>query len=117
MNPIEFEFFERPNGHNEFVEFLTSLPKRDQAELLGILDKTRTHGMLIAQRQQWVKKIDGNLYELRSKVSSNIQRALYFHVENGHYVITHGFTKKTQKTPKREIDHAKQIRKEYEDGK
>ncbi len=38
-----------------------------------------------------------NLYELRSKVAKNIQRALYFHVEDTRYVITHEFTKKTQK--------------------
>ena len=31
------------------------------------------------------------------------------------YIITHGFTKKTQKTPKREIIHAKQIRREFEE--
>lgn len=47
-----------------------------------------------------------NLYELKSKVSSNIQRALYFHVKGPEYVITHGFTKKTPKTPPAEIAHA-----------
>ena len=31
------------------------------------------------------------------------------------YIITHGFTKKTQKTPKSEIIHAKQIRREFEE--
>lgn len=58
------------------------------------------------------KKIDTNLYELRSKVGSNIQRAIYFHVVNGRYVITHGFTKNA-KTPLHEIEHAKEIRKEW----
>jgi len=38
-----------------------------------------------------------------------------FHVINNRYIITHGFTKKTQKTPKREIIHAKQIRREFEE--
>ena len=47
----------------------------------------------------WVKKIETekNLYELRSKDAKNIQRALYFHVEGPRYMITHDFTKKTQK--------------------
>ena len=62
-----------------------------------------------------IKKLDTEIYEIRSKVSSNIQRALYFHVKNNQYIITHGFTKKTQKTPKREIIHAKQIRREFEE--
>lgn len=61
------------------------------------------------------KKIDSDIFEIRSKVSSNIQRALYFHVSNNRYVITHGFTKKTQKTPKSEIQRAKTIKKEFEE--
>lgn len=48
------------------------------------------------------QKLETNLYELRSKVSSNIQRVFYFHVVDNRYVITHGFTKKTDKTPENE---------------
>ncbi|WP_276889047.1 type II toxin-antitoxin system RelE/ParE family toxin, partial [Faecalibaculum rodentium] len=56
------------------------------------------------------KKIDSDIFEICSKVSSNIQRALYFHVSNNRYVITHGLTKKTQKPPKSEIKRAKTIK-------
>ena len=45
--------------------------------------------------------------EIRLKCPNSIQRALYFHVINNRYIITHGFTKKTQKTPPREIEQAK----------
>ena len=34
-------------------------------------------------------------------------------IRDRQYIITHGFTKKTQKTPAREIKHAKVIRAEY----
>lgn len=37
-------------------------------------------------------------------------------VEGPHYVITHGFTKKTQKTPLSELNHAKELRTEYYDN-
>ena len=53
--------------------------------------------------------------EICLKCPNSIQKALYFHVINNRYIITHGFTKKTQKTPKREIIHAKQIRREFEE--
>ena len=72
-----------------------------------------THGISVGIQHDWVKQLDSNLYEIRSRVSNNQQRGLYFHVEENHYVITHGFTKKTQKTPQREINHAKQLRAEY----
>lgn len=113
MNKITFESFKRRNGHDEFLEWINSIPKKDSAKLLRTIEETENHGLLVAQRLKWVKKIDSNLYELRSKVGSNIQRAIYFHVEKGRYVITHGFTKKTEKTPKKELDHAKELRKEW----
>jgi phage-related protein len=117
MEKLAFETYKRPNGHDEFAEWVVQLPKKDRAKLMRVVEATEVNGMLVAQRLKWVKKVDTNLYELRSKVGTNIQRALYFHVVAGRYVITHGFTKKTEKTPKQQITHAKTIRKEWFDGK
>lgn len=72
-------------------------------------------GLQVAARQMWIKKISDGIFELRT-TGSNIQRGLYFHIEGPHYVITHGFTKKTQKTPVSEISHAKELRNEYYDN-
>lgn len=113
MENIEFESYKRKNGHDEFLEFIEELPIKDQQKLLEVIELTQEKGLLTAQKMKWIKKLDDNLFELRSKVSSNIQRVLYFHVVNGRYVITHGFTKKTKTIPKREIKHAKQIREEW----
>jgi phage-related protein len=78
--------------------------------------KTEEHGIGIATKMQWIKKLEDNLYELRSKQGSDIQRAMYFHVTETKYLITHGFTKKSQKTPRTQIEHAKLMRKKYLDG-
>ncbi|WP_245573129.1 type II toxin-antitoxin system RelE/ParE family toxin [Jeotgalicoccus psychrophilus] len=59
------------------------------------------------------KKLDKNLYEIRCQFSNNIQRAVYFHMEDNQYVMTHGFTKKTQRTPPNEIKKAKRLRRRY----
>ncbi len=110
-----FESYERPNGHDEFVEWIAELPIKDRAKVYQVITDTEEQGLLVAQRMAWVKKIttEKNLYELRSKTSNNIQRMLYFHVQGNQYVITHGFTKKTQKTPFKEIKHALDLRKEW----
>lgn len=110
-----FEFYTRPNGHNEFLEFYHSLPVKDREKLLATISMIEEHGLLVAQRMEWIKKLDNEIFEIRSKVSSNIQRALYFHVVDNRYVVTHGFTKKTQKTPSGEIMKAKNIKKEFEE--
>lgn len=77
-----------------------NITKKIVQNFLRTIEETEKNGMLVAQRLKWVKKLDTNLYELRSKVGSNIQRAIYFHVVNGRYVITHGFTKNGENTNK-----------------
>lgn len=78
-----------------------------------MIDKIEQHGLLTAAKMEWIKKLDNEIFEIRSKVSTNIQRVLYFHEVGNRFIITHGFTKKTQQTPPREIQHAKTIRKKY----
>ena len=41
-------------------------------------------GISTGIQHNWVKRIDKNLYEIRSRVSNNQQRGLYFHVEDNH---------------------------------
>lgn len=113
MEDLEFEFYTRPNGHTEFVEYLDSLDVKAKAKLLARINMVATYGLSAGIQHNWVKPLEKNLYEIRSRVSNNQQRGLYFHVDGVHYVITHGFTKKTQKTPPREINHAKELRDEY----
>lgn len=57
------------------------------------------------------------LYEIRVKVGSDIFRIFCFFDTNNLVVIGHGFTKKTQKTPKQEIERAEQIKQEYYESK
>ena len=115
MDKPKFEFYERPNGHNGFIEFFEQLPEKDQKKMLAVIANVEEHGILIAQKMKWVKKLGDNLFELRSGMEGNIQRALYFHWLGSKFIITHGFTKKTQKTPIQEIAKAIEIRKEFEE--
>ncbi len=100
----------------EFVKFLNSLNDADASELIKKIEQIQSIGMPTAISKAWVKKIDRNLYEIRSRLGSNIQRALYFQVLNEKYLILCGFTKKTQKTPRHEINKAKRIRARYLKG-
>ena len=55
------------------------------------------------------KHIDDDIWELRP----GNNRVLYFYFKNDTFVLLHQFRKKTQKTPKREIDKAKAERDDY----
>jgi phage-related protein len=53
------------------------------------------------------------LFEIRIKDKSNINRIFYFAHTGKKLILLHGFTKKTDKTPGREIVIAERRMKEY----
>jgi len=56
------------------------------------------------------------LYEVRTDLDDKrIARVLFF-FKNGKMVLLHGYIKKTQKTPKLDLDLAKKRRKEVDNG-
>lgn len=63
-----------------------------------------------------VENTDG-LYEIRIQWGSDIYRIFCFFDEVQLVIITNGFQKKTQKTPKKEIELAIKIKTEYENEK
>jgi phage-related protein len=58
------------------------------------------------------KKYSG-LWELRIEFASNIFRIFYFLYERNTAILLHGIIKKSQKTPKKELDTALERMKEY----
>lgn len=57
---------------------------------------------------------EDGIFEIRAKQGSGITRVLYFFYSGSRIILTNGFVKKTQKTPKKEIIMAKKFRTEYE---
>ena len=53
-----------------------------------------------------VKHLEGRLWEIRMKGKSGISRALYVTAANRRVVIVRVFIKKTERTPRHEIDLA-----------
>ncbi len=64
-------------------------------------------------REPYSKPISEGILELRAKIGSDISRVLYFFVIGRKAVLTNGFIKKTQKTPREEIERAKRYRADY----
>jgi len=62
-------------------------------------------------------KNTSGLYEIRVQLGSNIYRIFCFFDMDNLVVVGHGFQKKTQKTPKQQIERAEQIKREYYDSK
>ena len=63
-----------------------------------------------------IENTDG-LFEIRVQQGSDIFRIFCFFDHGQLVVLANGFQKKTQKTPKQEIEKALKIKKEYENEK
>lgn len=64
---------------------------------------------------KYLKHMEGTdgLYEIRVEVGSNIFRVFSFFDEGRLIILLNGFQKKSQKTPKQEIEFADKLKKEY----
>lgn len=116
MNNPKFKALIDLNGNSEFEDFLNSLSDKDFAKTLYTIESIENEGILIAINMQWVKKLRDDIFEIRIKQGNNIQRVLYFHKIENNYIITHGFTKKTDKVPPKEIRKALKLKEKYESG-
>jgi phage-related protein len=62
-------------------------------------------------------KSTSGLYEIRIQVGNNIFRIFCFFDMDNLVVIGHGFQKKSQKTPKNQIERAELIKRKYYESK
>lgn len=65
-------------------------------------------------REPYSKYIESGIFELRIKFSSDITRIFYFFIKDKKIILTNGFIKKVERTPKKYIDMAKKYKKDYE---
>ncbi|MFR6598118.1 MAG: type II toxin-antitoxin system RelE/ParE family toxin, partial [Finegoldia magna] len=63
--------------------------------------------------QPYSKHLEDGIFELRAKPGRDIKRVLYFFYFDKKVILTNGFVKKTQKTPKSEIQKAKKYRDDF----
>ena len=92
------------------IIFLESLPDKVKDKIAYNISKSRYF-----MDNELFKKLNDEIWEFRTKYQGITYRLLAFwDKETGNLVIaTHGFIKKTQKTPEKELDRAEALRKEY----
>ena len=66
---------------------------------------------------KFFKHLDDGIYEIRIEYRSDIYRILSFFDEGRLIILLHVIKKKTQKTPRKELDRAKELRREYYEKK
>ena len=99
-----------------FLDFYADQPDNVQAKIEWTLNLIRVTRQVPGK---YFKHIEGTkgLYEIRVEVGGNIYRIFSFFDKGNLVVLGNAFQKKTQKTPKQEIDKALKIMEEYKNEK
>lgn len=100
MNVINFD--------QDLEDFIDSLDRDTYSRVLKTTDLLRTFGQML--RMPYSKALGSGLFELRIRGQREIR--IFYAFYNQEAVLLHGFSKKTQKTPNKEIALAQDKLKE-----
>ena len=112
---FKIEFYEDDRGCSDVRDFIKDLRDRSSSskdarinfnKVVAYLDILEEMGTRVGEPV--TKHLDGEIWELRPLAN----RILYAYYQDDTFVLLHHFVKKSQKTPKGEIERAK---REFED--
>lgn len=105
-------FYRLNNGECPIEDYLDSLTQKQVEKVFFVLDLIEQLNMVPRKLFKKLEATD-NIWEARVQYGNNIFRLLGFFDGKGLVILNHAFTKKSQKTPKKEIKKAEQRKKEY----
>lgn len=108
---FQIQFYTKESGETPFWEYYRTLNPKMQAKVFWTIELLKAAGRDL--REPYSSPLRDGLFELRTKLGSDIVRCLYFFQKRNIVILTHGFTKKTTKTPKGEIEKAKRYKADW----
>lgn len=95
-----------------YKDFYVSQTQKVRDKINFVLKMVETQQIIPKKFFRFIEGSDG-IYEIRVEIESNIYR-IFCCLDGGAVVVLfHGFQKKTQKTPQKEIKRAEVIKNEY----
>jgi len=107
-------FYATASGSMPVREWLLPLSKHDKIEIGADIDIANIEFNWPVGPPQ-CKHLEDGICEVRSRISSGRTARVLFFIRNDQMFLLHGFIKKTQKTPRQELELAKKRKKEIKD--
>lgn len=106
----QVKFYNTKKGECPVQEFLDSLTEKERVKSVKLIMVLSEEGPNL--KRPYSDFLRDSIHELRVQFSKNDFRILYFFYERDNIIMTHGFTKKSDKVPNSEIDKALKYKKE-----
>jgi phage-related protein len=113
MSDWSVEFYADANGDSPVLDWYESLDEKTKAKLIWIFQLLETNGIEIGM--PYIQPLGDKLYEVRADVNRNAFRVIYFLYTGRRFILLHGFQKKTQKTPTKELARARTYLEDFLD--
>jgi phage-related protein len=107
--PLQCVFFETESANMPVRDFLLERTREDRKEIGADIFKVQESFPL---GHPLVEKMDKDLWEIRSHIPDGICRT-FFTIHGKTMILLHSFVKKTQKTPVKELNTAKERLQEF----
>lgn len=104
-------FYRSVNGAEPIRDWLKALPETDR-RIVGFDIATAEFGWPVGM--PLCRPLGGGLWEVRSSLTQGRIARVIFCASEGRMVLLHGFVKKTQKTPRPDLELARKRQKEVE---
>lgn len=101
---VEARFYQSPSGSEPVRDWLKALAPQDR-KVIGIDIATIEYSWPVGMPH--CRPLGGGLWEVRSAVSDGRIARVIFSLKGDDMVLLHGFIKKSQKTPSRDLDLAR----------
>ncbi len=105
------ELYVEDDGSTPVEQFLDSLDLKTRARFRWSMEQLRVRN--VQAREPLVRHLEGDLWELREESRTNIYRVIYCFFTGRRIVFLHGFQKKTQKTPRQELEVARRRHQKF----
>lgn len=95
------EFYKSANGKEPVADFFDSLTVEGRTKVVRLLDLLSSIGVLL--KEPYTRQVSGKIRELRSTDKAGEIRIMYFTWTGKKFILLHGFIKKSDKTPAKEL--------------
>jgi phage-related protein len=106
-------FYATESGSMPVRDWLLSLEKKDRIEIGSDIANIE-YNWPIGPPQ--CNPLENGIFEVRSHISDGKIARILFSISRNEMFLLHGFIKKTQKTPRHELDLAQKRKKEIEEN-
>ena len=104
-------YYETKQGNCPVEEFILNQQARPRAKILNWIELLESSGPQLPR--PYADLLTDGIHELRIKVSGDQIRILYFFCYGDFIVLTHSFSKRTNRVPPAEIAHAQRCRADF----